>query len=101
MDLINVYSGPTPLAAMLQESLRQAGIESIVRSEPDIGSVPGVYHGLYARVVIARQDAEERADDLRACLASVGALEDEDLSAEITPAEAPGGCGDEPLPGEP
>ena len=98
-ELVTLYSGPTPLAAMLQESLRQVGIESIIHNE-NAGGIPGAQFSLYARVVIARADAEQRADEVRACLASVSPVKDGDASPEVTPAEAPGGRGDEPLPHE-
>ena len=99
MELVTIYEGPAAMAGVLQESLRAIGVESMMRHDGGVGGVYGIYAGLFARVVISRRDAEERADDLRPCLAAVGAIADPDAVPEVAPAEAPGGRGDEALPG--
>lgn len=98
MDLTCIYEGPTPMAEMLRELLRERGVESLARGNPDLFGIAGIRPGLTSAVLITADQFTHERETVRDCLAVLGVNTDGLDGNELSPADAPPGRGSELLP---
>lgn len=81
MELVTIYTGASIEARMLQETLQQRGIPSMVRAaEPLRGVIGDAALPMFEHVLVSDADFAHRRDEIEECLDFVRHAEEPDLN---------------------
>jgi hypothetical protein len=89
MDWVAIYDGPTVLADMLRQELRERGVRAAVYAAgPFLGIIGDAARSPYSVVKVLDEELALHKDAIEECLALVGsdpAVSEEELNAPIDP----------------